>query len=385
MWFVFGFLTLTICVFASYSARVSARWSPDKREEKYEFKLKKHKGNVTGFLFGVTATQSFEFTVKPEVWYDRFFKKLKVSNEIQTGDIEFDNAFYILADNPLIEKALVSSEVIRNSIKTIFKFGLGNRIRVERLECRDKRLWIKCSCTNQVDESNIGERVAKHILVELSAILKELNNQDVDDYHRWKDPFVYKSLVVLGVSTGLAVNAGIQLFRTWLGDFPFIVNTNTLLLHSILGGFLIVTGLTVFTLYWLKNSSRTHIVLIELLTIGLLGAIGTAFHEMRDANVEWKQSKPEIIVTELQDHYVVKKRRWRSGRGGGGKSIRTTHYYFLLKDWNCQCDKTYEKEVSEELYRRLNYYQYVGIVQYPGALGYKWVSDIKPSNYYQNR
>lgn len=382
MWFLFGFLTLSICIIASYMARQSASWKPDRREGEYELKFKTHKGEIVGFLFGVTGVREFDFTVKLETWYDRFFKKLKISKEIQTGDAAFDDLVYILSDNSLLEKKLVASDVVRNAIKNIFNFGQGKKITVERLECHQGRLWIKCSTKNDSIESNVYELVAKPLLPKLFSVAKELNNFDSSEYNRWSDPFVYKSLVVLGVSTGLAVNAGIQLFRTWLGDFPFIVNTNTLLLQSILGGFLIVTGLTIFTLYWLKNSSRTHIVLIELFTVGLLGAVGTAFHEFRDANVEWRQPKPEIIVTELQDHYVAKKRRWRFRRGG---SIETTHYYFLLKDWNCQCDKTYEKEVSEKLYRRLNYYQYVGVVQYPGALGYKWVSDIKPSNYSQTR
>jgi hypothetical protein len=381
MWFLFGFLTLSICVVASYAARQSASWKPDRRDGEYEFKLKTNKGKVVGFLFGVTGVREFDFTAKPETWYDRFFKKLKVSKEIQTGDAAFDDLVYILSDNSLLEKKLVASDAIRNAVKSIFHFGQGKKMTVERLECRQGRLWIKCSTKNDSIESNVNE-LAKPLLPKLFSIAKELNNLDTSGYNRWSDPFVYKSLVVLGVSTGLAVNAGLQLFRTWLGDFPFIVYSKLLFVHSILAGLLIVAALTFFTLWWLKNSSRTHIVLIELLSIGLIGAIGTAFHEMRDANIEWKKSKPEIIVTELQDHYVAKKRRWRFRRGG---TIETTHYYFLLKDWNCQCDKTYEKEVSEELYRRLNYYQYVGVVQYPGALGYKWVSDIKPSNYSQIR
>lgn len=376
MWFVFGFLTLSICIIASYAARQSASWKPDRREGEYEYKLKTHKGKVVGFLFGVTSVREFDFTVKPETWYDRFFKKLKVSKEIQTGDAAFDDLVYVLSDNSLLEKKLVSSDIIRNAIKSIFHFGQGKKITVERLECRQGRLWIRCSTKNNSIESNVNELVAKPLLPKLFSIAKELNNLDASEYNRWSDPFVYKSLVVLGVSTGLAVNAGLQLFRTWLGDFPFIVYSKPLFVHSILAGLLIIAALTFFTLWWLKNSSRTHIVLIELLSVGLIGAIGTAFHEMRDANVEWTQPKPEIIVTELRDHYIVKKRRRRG---------TSTHYYFLLNDWNCNCNRAYEKEFSRDLYHRLKSYQYLGVVQHKGALGYKWVSDIKPSNYSQTR
>jgi hypothetical protein len=380
MWFLLGFMTLAICVVASYFARQAANWKPDEREGEFEYKLDMDKGKVSGLLFGVSGVREYSFTIKNETWYDRFFKRFKISNEIQTGDSEFDDLVYVLSDNSLLHEKLVSSEAIRIAIKNIFNFGVSKGYTVKKLECRNGRLWIKCSIQNNFSETNVRGLIARPLLPQFFAIAKELNQINAKDYNRWLDPFVFKSLVVLGISTGLAVNAVVQLFRTWLGDFPFIVDINVLVFHSILLGILIITGLIIFTLWWLKNSSRTHIVLLEIFTIGLLGAVGTAFHELRDINIEWQKGQPQIFVSELKDHYVVKKRRY--GRRGG---YSTTHYYLLLDDWNCKCNKTYEKEVSYDTYRQLNYYRYLGVVQYPGALGYSWVSDIKPSNYSQTR
>lgn len=387
MWFLFGFLTLLIAITSSYLLRQSASWKPDRREQGYEYKCVKIKRRIAAFLFGVSGVQDFNFTIRLESKYDRFFKKLKISNEIQTGDIEFDNLVYILSDNSLLHKKLTQSENFRNAVKKIFQSGLENGYTVNKLECRHGRLWIGCAIKNPVETFHLDGFVAKRLLPHFFCIVKELNQIKTRDHKPWLDPFVFKSLVVLGISSGLAVNAFIQLSRIWFSDFPwlddlpFVVNFTPLVFHSVLAGIIIILLLIIFTFWWLKNSSRTHIVLIELLAIGLLGEIGTAFCALRDANMEWQQESPEILSVELKSHYSQTK----THRSRTGSRYKSTNYYLLLNDWNCKCDNTYKIEVSYEHYHELSGYQYLDVIQHSGALGYAWVSDIKPSYYSQTR
>lgn len=372
MWFLFGFITLSLCMLGSYIARQSARWKPQHASaDGFEYKLKRYKSRVTGVLFGIKGLRDYNFTIKHETWYDRLFKKLGVSNEVQTGDSEFDELVYVVSDNSLIHEKLLSSSEIRHALKKIFYFGSSQTAKVKKLECRKGRLWIEFSTKDQISEANIEYLIAEPLVPVLKIIAKELNQLKQKDYKRWQDPFVYKGLVVLGISTGLAINAAVHLARLSFSDFPYLLSYTELIWHSISAGFFIVALLVIFTLFWLKNSSRTHLILIELISVGLLGSIGSVFHEMRDINIEWQQDTPKVMETQLLENYTTTS----SGRHG-----RRTHYHLVFKDWNCDCNKTIHKQVSSSVYRALSSHKYHRVIQYDGALGYTWIADIKPAS-----
>lgn len=371
MWFLFGFITLSLCMLGSYIARQSANWKPQHSSpDGFEYKFKKYKSRITGILFGIKGLRDYSFTIKHETWYDRFFKKLGVSNEVQTGDDEFDELVYVVSDNNLIHEKLVSSPEIRNALKKIFYFGSSQTAKVKKLECRKGRLWIEFSTKDQVSEATIEYLIAEPLFPVLKTIAKELNQLKQNDYKRWQDPFVYKGMAILGISTGLAINAAIHLTRLSFNDFPYLLSYTELIWHSVFAGIFIVALLVIFTLFWLKNSSRTHLILIELISVGLLGCIGSAFHEIRDINIEWRQGAPKVIETQLLENYTTTS----SGRHG-----RRTHYHLVFKDWNCDCKKTIHKQVSSSVYRTLSPHKYHKVIQYDGALGYRWIADIKPA------
>jgi hypothetical protein len=372
MWFLFGFLTLSLCMLGSYIARQAANWKPQESSaEGYEYKLKRYKSRVTGVLFGIKGLRDYNFTVKHETWYDRLFKKLGVSNEVQTGDDEFDQLVYVVSDNSLIHEKLVGSVDIRRALKSIFYFGGSQTAKVKKLECRKGRLWIEFSTKDQISEANVKYVIADPLLASLKIIAKELNQLKQTDYKRWLDPFVYKGMVVLGISTGVAINAAIHLARISFGDFPYLISNTELIWHSVFTGIFIVAILVVFALYWMKNSSRTHLVLIELISIGLLGAIGSAFHELRDVNMEWNQGLPKVMEAKLLKHYTTTSRT---------KNGRRTNYHLVFNDWNCNCEKTIHKQVSYSTYRKLISYSDHQVIQYEGTLGYPWIVNIQPVN-----
>lgn len=374
MWFLFGFLTLSICIVASYVARRSSEWKNQGGPRiDFEYKLKTQGEKVVGILFGISGVQDCRFTIKYETWYDKLFKKIGVSNEVQTGDDEFDRLVYVISDNREVNKALTLNSEIRQAVKNIFYFGSAYSVQVKKLECFNGRIWIEFTTSDKVNECNVKAVIADPLLPSLKKIVYELNQFKVLSYKPWIDAYFYKSLVVLGVSTGFAINALIVCSIVFLGDFPFLLSTSDTLKHSIYIGIFSILVLVFFSVVWLKNSSRTHLVLVELMSIGLLGVVGTAFHELRNINMEMDQDIPELKNAELIKAYTSKGRKYGTG------------YHLVFCDWNNSCSGRIRLKVSKSTYHFLSRYKFHNVYQHNGALGYKWVSSIQPVENSQTR
>lgn len=362
MWVLFGGVTLVLWICVEFWRRHLFRWRPAGIRDGLEYNLSKSKGKVTSINVGLSCPVGANFSIKRQSWIDNFFKSIKVSNELESGDQEFDDLCYIISNNHNLQKKLVSSKEFRDSIKQIFANQFPAR--ASALHCRSGRLWVVLAPTNGADE-NALKVVTRTLKPNLENIKRNLEALVGSHGKRWGDPFVIKAVILLAISSGLAINGAIQLFRIHVINLPVTYDLWPLFWDAVKYGLIGLSVLVVFSIYWLGRSARTHLVLVEMLTIGLCGAIATAYVELRDINIEMDSSVVQTYEVELVQKYESKRRRSRS-------------YFLVLKDWNCDCDyKDYKVEVSYSDYNNFPPSGKLVVTQQTGALGYRWVSNLR--------
>jgi hypothetical protein len=115
---------------------------------------------------------------------------------------------------------------------------------------------------------------------------------------------------------------------------------------------------------FLGRSARAHVVLLEVLLMGSLGALLTSFVELRDLNMEWDQ-QPAV-------RYEVSTVSKRISKGR-----RSRNYYVTISGWPNK-NNTSEIRVSSSLYHRTDRGGELVLLQKPGFLKVPWVAAVMP-------
>jgi hypothetical protein len=126
--------------------------------------------------------------------------------------------------------------------------------------------------------------------------------------------------------------------------------------------------LVIIALAWLGRSARTHLVLIELVLIGLIGATLTAYTEIHDFNIDLDHAAPVVIPAAVNQLYLTYSH---------SKNTTTTHCQLELRGWPTPTVGA-TREIGCEFYSQLKIGQPIDVVQHPGALGWAWVSAFRP-------
>lgn len=161
------------------------------------------------------------------------------------------------------------------------------------------------------------------------------------------------------VSSGLAINGALQLGRINTLDVPFTIDATELLTTAIPIGLALTALLVVVALFSLGRSARTHMVLVELLVIGMFGTGATTFAALRDANIYYDNSPPAMHDVRVLSKYISRSRRSRS-------------YYVHLDDWR-PTNHRIEVKVSVRTYNLLRIGDTVRLTVREGFLAYPWV------------
>jgi len=368
MWFIFGLITLISFTFYAAYKRLNASWSGTKSscdDNAYEYKVLRSKYGITGLLVGVKGPIGYDFIFKDETWSDRLFKSVGIAEEHQVGHNQFDDNVYIVSDDMQLLNHLTHQNAIINATLNIFNASPVFNCKVKQVRCNSGRLWIKFKTQSGFDENKIKE-IACNVIPSLQAIKDTLAISPRQVTSKWKDPFVFRAAVFLAISTGLAINGAIHLFRLSVIKVPFTVDDNTLLLNAAILGAGLILVLMITSIVFLKKSARTHLVLIELLFIGSFGAVSTAFAELRDINIEFDTSREEQYESQVQ------KMRFSRGR-------HSTSYYLYLDDWTKE-SRQKKIQVSSNFYRRVSIGDYIDLKQHNGYLGMRWVKNLKKSD-----
>lgn len=363
MWFLFGFLTISICICVEFWRRHLSRWSPENISSGLQYKHSRNKSKITSVHLGIACHKLASFSLKRQSGLDNFFKRMGVSNEFETGDQAFDDSIYLISDNKTLHHALANSPAFRSAVKKIMDFGIASKLEAQEIHCRNGRLWATFKAGSDYNEGKIFT-VAKALAKEFETLVNSVQEVAAVSGSRWSDPFVIKAAFLLAISSGLAINGVIQFFRIGFSKLPFTLDPSLIVEDAFVYSLALILAFAVIALYWLGRSARTHIVLIELMTIGALGTFLTVATEMRDINIEMDTASPQVFETQVEQKYTTRGRR------------RGTKYHVVVKDWRCDCG-TYRMRVSEFIYRSVSEQGKVQLVQHQGYLGYPWISQVR--------
>ncbi|MBK8185964.1 MAG: hypothetical protein IPK77_01160 [Cellvibrio sp.] len=387
MWLQIGLIWISIYAINKYFIGrylkiFLGRWKPQKIKDGYEYSLIARNSRVEEILLGVSVGNQFNFTIKHEVFLDRFFKKLGVSNEIQTGDEEFDNSIYVVSDDKGFHAKLVESTVFRCAIKKLFQSGLLRKSSVEKLECRDGRLWVVLTTDDEIAETNLEYEVIDSIVPILRSLAEELGNLKILSRKFYRERFFKKSFVIDCIIAGMIIYPVSQ-FLTTTYPFPYFYNNSDLYIHAAILAIILLVMLVLGVVFWMKNSSRAHVVILELLLIGAISSFGSSYYILRYANMHLIDEKVNVIETRLVEYKIklIERNKFKPWR----KKRYYKEYSLAFLDWTCNCSKMITLDVSENIYEKFIQYQKFKVHLHTGYFGYKWVSSIQPVENSQTR
>lgn len=369
MWFLLGIISISICVCFEFWRRHLAKWKLEGSCHGLEYRHNVYKSKIKSIYLGVKCTDAVNFSIKRQSWLDNIFKAIGVSNEFETKDSEFDDSFYLISDNKSLQSLITSSEVFRLAIKNIMRRERIKDLKPKEIHCKNGRFWVVFSVGGGYEKADI-DQVCLSLQKYFNDVVCLLNKQTLSK-SAWIEPFVIKAALLLAISSGLAINGVVQWARSAFGYFPLVLE-NSLIFYDALkySAFFLLIFLIV-ALFCLRRSARTHIVLLELITVGALGIFLSTAMEMRDINMEWDRSPPQMHKVEIVNKYVQRS----SGRG------KRTHYYVVVKDWRCECGN-YKFEMSRGMYNSIGG-DSISVIQKSGYLGYPWISQVilNPHNF----
>lgn len=365
MWLFLGFVSFFVATAVLLYRKLYVCWTPDeiKSGNTWRYKHYKNKNGIVQLCWGINGLRDYHFSFAPESGRHQFGKWCGLAREFQTGDANFDELVYILSDNEFLHGTIASSPKVRQAVTAIFNYGIPSMVVVKEIVCANKNLWVRFKTGSGYSPASLDD-IARALLPHLNTIKEEINKVPYADTKFWKDPFFLKAMVLVSISSGLAINAFLHFWRVKFLDFPFLLSPISLFPLSVLVGLGICLLLVALLFLWVGRSARTHLVFFEMVTIGLFGAIATSFIELRDYNIEADVKMPEVKVAYVESVYS------RTGR----KS--STRYYMELRDWRCDCDRL-NIQIPYYLYAQLKTGDSVDVFQHPGALGNSWVSDLR--------
>jgi hypothetical protein len=366
MWFLFGFITLGAFCIWSLRRRRDRAWRGEERRagpHAYELRMTVKDGSVGHAEIGVRCRAGFSFALTPEDDFDRWGKAIGLTQECQTGDKRFDDAIYVQSGDPALHHLLQSDPRLRDAILTLQ--AECNRILggLRAIEVHGGRAWVS-TIPRENDVADV-EAGSTQLVPTLNAFAERLSRQRIGQAPG-RDLFPLRAACLLAISTGLALYGGVALFLS-VPIRPFVVMANPAAPVSLAvpTGICIGALLALAALAWLRRSTRTHLVLLEVIFIGMPGAILTAYDRFHDFNIDLDRDAPAMIEAEITGLHET-----TAGR-------RRRYCHMELSGWP-SATRGASVEIPCYRYRRLSVGQRVDMEQHPGALGWPWVSDFHP-------
>lgn len=373
MWFLFGFITLISFSVYFGIQRLGTRWKGQiayGRTVPYQYQFVRNKNDITKrFMVGVDAPPDYDFTFKREAWFDRLCKFLGLSVEHQVGHAEFDKLVYVVSnDGHFLDQISGNAQIIDAVVKLFALRRLDSR--VSEVRCLNGRLWVTFK-VGRLFSSDTDLRYLYGLQDQAAELLAQVVGQLKSNpplyQDRRRDPFILRAAVILAVSTGLVANGLVHSLRLLWTTAEFTVDRAELWRLATYCGIAVMVLLVCLALVALGRSARTHLVLVELILVGTLGATLTAFSELRDLNMEWDHSAVQVFQPD-----ILKKSVSRSRKGG-------THYYAHVRDWNGGYD-SHKVSVSRTFYDSVNAGDRLTVRQRAGYLGVRWVESYARSS-----
>lgn len=299
MWIVIRLILAVIgfCVRQWWRGR-PRRASGEHKGTPYYVKKHKEKKKTIAVSLGMPLRSPTWISMHGESRLDRFFKRIGVANEIETGDAVFDGRVYVTCDHPAVATALAGEPPLRAAIHAAFD------LRGERVRYDGSMVWI---------ERLPGGVVTAERLDALAA-LRAASEPLAKEPKRWfADRFLWKALLIEGMvwaSFGYAIGAVVE-YYTHREDFH--VWPGQVLRTGLVAAAVTFVALLAVIALWMRGSSRGHRIIIESAIVLVVGLPLASIQVVGDTNRALDDAAP-ALVTRIVDHCEVREHRGRRGR-----------------------------------------------------------------------
>lgn len=276
----------------------------------YEYYYHRGGKNTPPYLeVKVESQRRGSFKVTRETGFDRLFKRWGIASEISTPDPQFDDFFYITANNEEFAGQFFANRQNRRAVSEIYNMGFKT-ISLEKHTFKAK--WSHFRPKSDFDPGVIEATAQK--LIEMSRNAPETAEPQVETAPAWKRKriAVFAIPILLGVLGVAALVYGLVNYRP-LDSFK-------LALHTLEFSLPLLIVFTWFSVSLLRGRSSSHrellaVFLISLFVFPLAGAgFGIFLNGWLD------RSQPVEHKAALLDKYI-------------SRSSKSTSYYMVIDSW----------------------------------------------------
>lgn len=330
-----------------------------------------HKEKTTSITTWIEGIYGYDFTLKFEGKFERFFKVLGFTAECQTGEKRFDEMVYIVSDDEWLCQELKHNETLRKSLYDIFWCYDEHNFDIKMITCFDGRLLVTAVLKYEEKVESLDESLAnsftKALVPLMQATISHLPSKQTIDEKLYREKtnsiaFGFYVVIVALLMNGLAI---LFLDMQGLVLFPQLVDSFSIIPLSIEVTVIILIILLILGFLLLRKSSRFAPFMFVLLTSGLLGAFATTLVEVREVNYMMDTYSEKVVVTQ-----ILKKEK---------KGSRHTKYYLDVQDWT-HSNKTYSIRVNLSLYNQFAVGNRINIIYKKGFLGFPCIERIEISS-----
>ncbi|MFC3686119.1 hypothetical protein [Hydrogenophaga luteola] len=366
MWVALGFVTLVASVGYQWWMRWHYSWAGVEDNLAgilCKTKVRSRQGLDYGLLVGIDAPETFRFQLKREGGWDRFFKWAGLTHEHQFGYSGFDSLVYVESDDQHLFNSLAGNSQFLHAAQHMFAAQCEDRW-LKRIVCARGRLWMVIGCGDGYTKTSRERNrdFAANLLPHLQHMQKELDACMPDASAVERDRYLVPAVVVLALSSGLALAGVISWARSLLSP-EFILDIEALKYSAWVVTACVVGSLALAALLSLKGSSRLHLVLTELALVGTFGAWSTSSSVLRDINVEFDLSPASHVQRTLVGKSVHKSKRF----------FRPTSTTYLLQHQGWPGDtRKRSVAVSAATYEKASIGDTLEFEEHQGYFGWRW-------------
>lgn len=222
------------------------------------------KNSPSSFRVEIDVPSDISFKVAREGGFDRLSKRLGISAEVQTGDQDFDDNFYITTDDNEFIQAFFGSSEKRQVVRDIFSAGFN------RVEHNGKTMVAVCSpfkMDKEVDQSQLTNLASD--LIRLGRQMPQISQSPawMNQSSAWKTSrtvvfsvtFLFFFISIAALVISISKYSPFDKLAVFLDSLKWSIPA-----------FIVYAGLAVFLLKGRSSSHRELLVIISIAIIGLI-------------------------------------------------------------------------------------------------------------------
>jgi hypothetical protein len=283
MWIFFRLVLAAL----GFGFRVWSRRSLGKAQGDHKgwlYYVKSNKKEKDVIWLGMALESPSWIRMHEESKLDRFFKKVGIASELQTGDAAFDECVYVTSDHPAVEALLTNSAPLRAAVLRAFDMG-ATCVRYD-----GSALWLDRLPASEATEGHLDALAA---LCEASTPLSQGPG-------RWfADRFLWKALLIEGVvwsifgyATGAIIEHIVTPEDLHVWTMPLVGAGLAVALLM----FVAVLGVITLTM---RGSSRGHRIVIESAVLLAIGFPLTGIQLVGDTNRGLDNSAVQVVSVSI--------------------------------------------------------------------------------------